>query len=243
MIDRFFASDAEVDSILSDLLRQSPVKTESWTPPRAVQAAARQIVSKYGNPKDDFEPRYLYLVAELAEGKPVSKLALETIQDQLEATQVTKGDAWEALGGTAGLRWVRACLRKAQEEFEVRTEVFKVDKDKRVVYGWATVVSKDGEEVVDRQGDIISEQDMESAAWEFTAGDGKSGEMHERIVGDVVASMPFTTDLQKALGINLGKVGWLVGLRIKNDEAWSKVKDGTYKQLSIHGKGRRTKVA
>jgi hypothetical protein len=35
---------------------------------------------------------------------------------------------------------------------------------------------------------------------------------------------------------------WWIGMRVNDDNVWDLVKDGTYKQLSVHGLGRRTLI-
>ena len=148
-------------------------------------------------------------------------------------------------------RWEKAVLAHAKEyeakeknaSFRLSGEVFKLDEDRRLVFGWASIVEKDGKEVVDRQGDVISETDMEEMAYKFTLTSRKAGEMHETIgVGRLVESIAFTKEKQKALGIDLGKVGWWVGFKVDDDEVWKSVKDGTYRAFSIGGKGIREKI-
>src|SRR6056297_1129195 len=51
-----------------------------------------------------------------------------------------------------------------KSEFESYGKVTKMDDDQRIVYGYASVISKNNEPIVDRQGDIISAEELEIAA-------------------------------------------------------------------------------
>ncbi len=125
-------------------------------------------------------------------------------------------------------------------------DITKVDADKHLVFGWVTVAEEKGKPLVDKQGDVMSPEAMEDMAYNFTLNCRKGGEMHwkEKVgVGKLVESMAFTKEKQEALGIDLGKVGWWCGFKISDPDVWAKVKDGTYKAFSIHGKGLRQKIA
>lgn len=122
--------------------------------------------------------------------------------------------------------------------------IAKIDKAKQQVFGWASVIEKDGVPVVDSQGDVISADELEKAAYSFNVRKGIAGDNHERIgVGRLIESMVFTVEKQQALGINLGKVGWWVGFHIQDADTWSKVASGEYVDFSIGGSGRRTVTA
>jgi len=45
--------------------------------------------------------------------------------------------------------------------------IAKLDEDKRQVFGWASVVTKNGQPVVDRQGDVITVETLEEAAYSY----------------------------------------------------------------------------
>lgn len=130
------------------------------------------------------------------------------------------------------------------DRWRVSADITKTDDDRRTVYGWASVVTKGGEDVTDRQGDVIDEVDLLDAAEEFMLSSREAGDNHGRTtgVGRAVASLVFTTDLQKALGIDLGKVGWLVGFRVDDDRVWQMVKSGEYSMFSIGGRARREAI-
>jgi hypothetical protein len=120
--------------------------------------------------------------------------------------------------------------------------VSKAD-DKQQVFGWFSVVEKAGKRVKDRQRDRMTPEEMEAMAYRYVLESREGGEMHKRTgVGKMIESMVFTEEKQKALGIDLGKVGWWGGLQVTDKEVWKRVRDGKYTAFSIHGKGRRIKV-
>lgn len=127
--------------------------------------------------------------------------------------------------------------------FNVECEINKVDDDKHLIFAWASVIEKNGEPVVDSQGDIISSDELEKAVYQYVIESRDAGEMHFRKgVGTLVESIVFTKEKQEALGIDLGKVGWFVGFQISDNDVWEKVKKGEYLMLSIGGRGIREEI-
>ena len=126
--------------------------------------------------------------------------------------------------------------------------ITKIDEDKRLVFGWASVsITVDGEQVEDRQHDLIDPEDLEAAVYEYVLNFRDSGEEHIptlRKKGKLVESCVFTEEKQKAMGIPDGvlPIGWWIGFKIEDDAAWEKVKNGTYKMFSIEGKAHREPV-
>ena len=97
-----------------------------------------------------------------------------------------------------------------------------------------------GELVVDKQGDIIPEDELEQAAYEYVLYCRQQGDMHERMgVGRLVESMVFTKQKQEVLGIDLGMCGWFVGFRVDDPGVWKKIKGGELPEFSIGGKAMR----
>lgn len=126
--------------------------------------------------------------------------------------------------------------------------IYKTSDDKRLVFGWASVsITVDGEQLEDRQNDIIEPEDLEEAAYEYVLNFRDTGELHNpnmRKKGKLVESCVFTVEKQKAMGIPEGilPVGWWIGFKIEDDDAWERVKNGTYKMFSIEGKANREPV-
>ena len=126
--------------------------------------------------------------------------------------------------------------------------IYKTDDDKRLVFGWASVsITVDGEQLEDRQKDIIDPEDLEEAAYEYVLHFRDTGEEHiptMRKKGKLVESCVFTEEKQKAMGIPPGTlpVAWWIGFKIEDDAAWERVKNGTYRMFSIEGKANRIPV-
>lgn len=115
--------------------------------------------------------------------------------------------------------------------------ITKADEDQNLVFGWASVIEENGEPVYDYQGHRISEDELEKAFYRYAEEARVAGEMHDDYgehVGKLVEAMVFTKAKQAALGIDLGKVGAWVGYRV-SPAVFAKIKDGTYRMLSIGG--------
>lgn len=127
-----------------------------------------------------------------------------------------------------------------------RFRIQKVDEDKRLVFGWASVsVTVDGTLVEDLQEDMIEPDVLEAAAYKFAELYRDGGEMHERTgVGVMVESVVLTAEKQAAMGIPAETlpVGWWIGFRITDDDVWEKVKSGEYNMFSIGGTAIREAV-
>lgn len=126
--------------------------------------------------------------------------------------------------------------------------IMKTDDDKRLVFGWASVsVTVDGQQLEDHQQDLIDPEDLEEAAYEYVLNFRDTGEEHIQSLrkkGKLVESCVFTAEKQQAMGIPEGilPVGWWIGFKIEDDDAWEKVKNGTYRMFSIEGKATREPV-
>lgn len=118
------------------------------------------------------------------------------------------------------------------------TPILKASEAKRRVYGVALVAG-----VVDLQGDLVTEDDLEEAAV-ASMRDGIAARMDHngQDAGEVVASFPMTSQIAAALGFKLpdGNGLWLVGLEF-SPEAWPAVAAAVQAGagLSIGGTGER----
>lgn len=125
--------------------------------------------------------------------------------------------------------------------------IVKVDKEKRLVFGWASVIKDtQGKVLLDRQDDFIdSEDELEKAAYEYVLKSRDGGEMHIRKgVSTMVESVVLSKEKQAALGIPAGTipVGWWVGFKVNDERVWGEVKKGGYVGFSVHGTGKREKT-
>lgn len=128
-------------------------------------------------------------------------------------------------------------------------EISKMDTDKRQVFGWASIVEMDGKPVVDLQGDIMTVEEIEKAAYDYVLNSRKGGNQHERTadgprhVSDLVESFLVTPEKKEQMGLpDSVPTGWWVGFQINDDETWDQVKKGKRTEFSIHGSGTRKAV-
>lgn len=131
---------------------------------------------------------------------------------------------------------------KGADAWNTDVPIVKTIPEQRLVFGWASVIEENGQSVVDSQGDVISEADLEKAFYGFAQDFRVAGEMHERYdAGEMVECMVFTREKQAALGIDLKKIGAWVGFRV-SEKIFDKVKSGEYRAFSIGGSGNRVAV-
>ena len=128
-------------------------------------------------------------------------------------------------------------------------EFSKIDSDKREVFGWASVVELDGKPVVDRQGDLITPDEIERAAYQYVMKSRKGGHQHRRDgenpfhASDMIESVVFTPEKIAKMGLpDDFPVGWWVGYKVNDDSTWDLVKKGDVTGFSIHGRGKRQQV-
>jgi len=149
-------------------------------------------------------------------------------------------------GATAFLSAVRQYFTggiKKSEFADIPFTVEKADSDKQMLFGWASVVEKDGKIIVDKQGDMIAPETLEDGAYDYVLHARDHGHMHENIgTGRLIESMVFTKEKQTALGIDLGKVGWWIGFKVDDPEVWAAHKRGDLPEFSIGGRALREEV-
>ena len=142
-------------------------------------------------------------------------------------------------------------IGKSDDEYSVTWygEFSKTDEDKRQAFGWASVVEVDGKPVIDRQGDWITPDELEKAAYEYVVKSRKGGDQHRRDgdnpfhAADMIESFVVTPEKIEKMGLPKDTpVGWWVGYKVHNDDTWSKIKKGEHTGFSIHGKGKRKEI-
>jgi hypothetical protein len=123
--------------------------------------------------------------------------------------------------------------------------ILKADEGTRMVYGWASVSTVNGELVVDQQGDTLEPAEMVKMADGFMGSVRTAKAMHQGAgIGEVLHSMPLTKDIMDAFGITCDREGWLTGIKIHDDETMQKIMRGELSELSIGGRaGTRETIA
>lgn len=129
------------------------------------------------------------------------------------------------------------------ELVERECPIVKVDAERQLVYGFASVITKDdGSYEEDTQGDVIFEEDLLDAAHQYMRKSRQIG-LNHRIksgIGEVVESVVLTRDVQKALGVHPPRpVAWFIGAHVANPEIWARVRSGELAAFSIGGTGDR----
>lgn len=121
------------------------------------------------------------------------------------------------------------------------TKVCKVDSDRRMVFGWAQICTKNGEEYFDTDNQSFPET--------VTLGDDESGwigymksqRIHKAMhsgeqVGEVIFAFPAFDDIMKSLGYEpTDKTGIIVGVQVHDDKVLQKFHSGEYSDFSIGG--------
>ena len=130
-------------------------------------------------------------------------------------------------------------VEKLDREHAKGFHIVKVDEDRRLVFGWASVaVRKDGSTVVDSQGDMIDPEELEAAAYGFVLKMGDANEMHEaQPVGRTIESLVITPEKLEKMGLPANSLpqGWWVGFYVTDDATWDRVKKGERPGFSIEG--------
>jgi hypothetical protein len=122
----------------------------------------------------------------------------------------------------------------------------KLDDDKHVAFGWASVVSVDGEPVTDKQGDEIDWEDLEKAAYAYVMKSRKGGSQHRRDgeepfhASDMIESFVVTPEkIEKMHLPPETPIGWWVGYHYHDEDTWQDIKKGRKTGFSVHGRGKR----
>lgn len=126
----------------------------------------------------------------------------------------------------------------ASEQEGPAVKVCKVDEDERLVFGWASVSTDgDGSLVIDSDGEAIEPRELEQAVYDYVLEAREAGELHKgEAIGRMVESFVMTPEKASAMGLNVPQMtGWWFGVKVDSDEAFAKVKDGTYRCFSIQG--------
>jgi hypothetical protein len=127
---------------------------------------------------------------------------------------------------------------EVEKNFSVN--IAKSDDEQRIVWGWASVATEDGKPVVDLQGDVITPAEMEKMANDFMSSVRTGKAMHEGPkIGEFIHSMPLTNELAKAFDLHTDREGWIVAMKVYDDEVWEKIRGGQFQGFSIGGRAEK----
>lgn len=218
--------------------------TTSWT-------AKKDVVSEYADPEvrgmDDGVSIIYHATGGNSLATSISHFdggkGLSEVLASKDAKWEYQGHKWDGNTLTIEVREGKKKMKKSATENDVA--IIKSDDDKRLVFGWASIAqTADGDTIKDRQNDVIEPDDLEEAAYEYVLNFRDTGEEHLesfRKKGKLVESCVFTAEKQQAMGLQPGAlpVGWWVGFYIEDEDAWERIKNGTYKMFSIEGRAER----
>ncbi len=117
-------------------------------------------------------------------------------------------------------------------------KVDDANKDYTFVYGPVLVP-----EAIDKQGDIISDVEIEAAAHRFMEGPQAPGLMHTAVLGkrDAMVVESHITRYKLTFGKTEIPVGtWMVGMRVYSPKLRKMIREGKLKGYSIGGIGKIT---
>jgi cation transport regulator ChaB len=125
----------------------------------------------------------------------------------------------------------------------IEGQILKQDSEERLVYGWAYVSTDKGEISLDHSGEFVRPDQIAKAATNFMLSMRTAKRMHSGgKIGEVVHSMPLTHEISKALGIQSDREGWLVAIKVYDDQVWQDVKSGKLAAFSIGGRALKEMV-
>ena len=134
--------------------------------------------------------------------------------------------------------WSQAKQAKVtKSDILMEGQILKQDSEERLVYGWAYVATENGEISLDHSGEFVRPEQIAKAATNFMLSMRTAKSMHTGgKIGEVVHSMPLTNEISKALGIQSDREGWMVAIKVYDDQVWQDVKSGKLAAFSIGGK-------
>lgn len=127
-------------------------------------------------------------------------------------------------------------VKKGMSEITIVSDVCKVDGSLGLVFGYAMVCKIDGEPHFDLQGHHIPEETMLKTLTKFMENSNIAKEMHTgEQVGKYLFAFPMTTDIAKALDIQVKQTGALIAMKPDNQSTLEKFKSGEFTGFSIGG--------
>lgn len=137
----------------------------------------------------------------------------------------------------------RATVTEKDLDVVFKADVIGTNDEQHLVWGWGSVSTVGETDVVDLQDDLISPEELVKASTEFMEEVREAKVMHRgQQKGAVVHSLPLTKELATTLGVSSDREGWIVGVKIYDEETWKSVKDGELRAFSIGGSAVRETV-
>jgi cation transport regulator ChaB len=141
---------------------------------------------------------------------------------------------------------IRAILQVVMDndaQYSSSVKIIKMDDEQRVVWGWASVATENGDAVFDVHGDHIPMTELTKASIDFMENVRVGKSLHQGAqTSSVIGCLPLSQELAKALGIETTREGLIMGFRVQDDATWGLIKSGELPALSIGGRGRKYAV-
>lgn len=139
--------------------------------------------------------------------------------------------------------WEAGTTVSDMTKVSIEGQILKQDSEERLVYGWAYVSTDKGSISLDHSGEFVRPEQIAKAATNFMLSMRTAKRMHSGgKIGEVVHSMPLTHEISKALGIQSDREGWLVAIKVYDDQVWQDVKSGKLAAFSIGGRALKEMV-
>jgi cation transport regulator ChaB len=128
-------------------------------------------------------------------------------------------------------------------EVHIEGQIVKQLDEERLAFGWAYVATVKGEVSLDHSGEFIRADQLAKAATNFMLSVRTAKRMHSgESIGEVIHSMPLTNDVAKALGIQSDREGWIIAIKVHDEQVWQDVKSGKLAAFSIGGRALKEMV-
>lgn len=115
--------------------------------------------------------------------------------------------------------------------------VHKVDKGKRLVFGWGMINTKKGQDYYDTDNQHFPKDITIDACVDFMQNARVHKAMHAgEQVGEIVFMFPAHNDIMKSLGFeNIEQEGMIIGVKVDDDDVLEKFHTGVYNDFSMGG--------
>ena len=112
---------------------------------------------------------------------------------------------------------------------------------KQIVFGPVLIPN-----VEDLQGDIITEEEIENAAYDYMIKSRVTGFRHQEELNAVIVESYIVKNdswfRTEGSDKYIPKGSWVIGMKILDDKVWQGVLDGTFNSFSIGGWGTSTPI-
>ena len=211
-------------------LVKSQAAARGAAPSAEVQTAAAALL-KSAMTSDELDPRDLGTFYRLAKGRPVPAEEVSELKDDALSALMLKRVPAPVVEPVVKSPPVQANPPAADPPQTVQKSknfVF-AEPERRLAYGWASVSTANGEVVEDFEGDTIDNNALHELAHHITRGTRAGDFEHDGVhCNEIVECIVMDKALQKALGIDLGREGVLIGTHIPGDEEWAKAQNGDW---------------